>query len=130
MLINSNDSSEITNSSVVYLTSSGGYYVTILSHRFVYLEAVLHDTAIFDSSVWSNMVELSQQVESEYDIATRLELRIQRIDVFMDYLLKIETDNLKRLSNLGFLKHLHKVKETVGKQMKKGLRNARKRYSQ
>src|SRR5690606_675349 len=58
-LVKSNDSSEIIQKSIVYLTSSGGYYVTVLSRKFVYLESMLHDTAIFDSSSWVSMVELS-----------------------------------------------------------------------
>jgi hypothetical protein len=127
-LVNCKDSSKITRDSIVYLTASGGYYVMFLSKRFVYLEAVLHDIAIFDSAVWANLVELSQQIEQEHDIPRRLKLRIERINIFIEYLMEIEKDNLSRLDNLDFLRHFHNVKETVDSQMKKGLESAKKRY--
>lgn len=128
-LINSKDSNKINRHSIVYLTASGGYYVVFLSKRFVYLESILHDTAVFDSSVWAELVELSQQIEQEHDIPKRLELRIERINVFIDYISNIERDSLTRLDNLGFLKHCDSVKETVDDQMSRGLKNAKKRYS-
>ena len=81
-----------------------------LSKRFVYLESILHDTAIFDSSVWSKLVELSQQIEQEHNIPRRLELRIERINIFIDYLSDIENDNLNMLGNSGFLMHFESVK--------------------
>ena len=128
-LVNSNDSSLVTRNSIVYLTVSGGYYVVFLSKRFVYLEAILHDTAIFDSAVWSELVELSQQIEQEHNIIKRLELRVARCGLFIDYLIGIEKDSLVRLGNFKFLEHLESVKETVQDQMSVALRNARKRYS-
>lgn len=127
-LVNSKDSSFITRDSIISLTSAGGYYVSFLSKRFVYLEAILHDTAIFDYSVWTILSELSQQIEHEHFIPKRLELRIERINIFIDYLQGIEKDNLNRLGSLIFLEHIKSVKETVEPQMKRGLINAKMRY--
>ncbi|WP_258097351.1 hypothetical protein [Marinoscillum pacificum] len=128
-LINSKDSTKINSNSIVYITASGGYYVVFLSKRFVYLESILHDTAIFNSETWAELVELSQQIEQEHDIPKRLELRIERINIFLDYLLDIEKDNLSMLDNSGFLKHIESTTATVDEQMSRGLKNAQRRYN-
>jgi hypothetical protein len=91
---------------------------------------MLHDTAIYDQDFWVNLVELSTQIENEYDIAVRLVTRIERINVFLDYLIQIEKNNLLRLNNLNYLKHFDKVKIEVNQQMEEGLRRAKKRYGE
>nr|WP_293295191.1 hypothetical protein [Allomuricauda sp.] len=89
-LVHSND--EDLNINCLYnLTLSGGYYVTILPTKIVYLETIMYDTNIFDKESWEELKILTLEIENNYDMVQRLEIREERMEVFMDYLEKMET---------------------------------------
>jgi hypothetical protein len=69
---------------------SGGYYVTIMAKKIVYLETVMYDTNIFDLEYWEKLKILTTEIENSHDMIARLELRQERMRVFMNYLEAIE----------------------------------------
>jgi len=74
----------------VVISRSGGYYVKRLSRTFVYVEQCMMDTAIEDSSAWSELADLTQKIEMLTSISDRMQLRRQRIEFFMAYLAGLE----------------------------------------
>jgi hypothetical protein len=76
--------------STIVATRSGGYYVKILSRRFPYVEACLHDTAIDDKDAWQTISELTESIEAEQSVAKRMEMRYQRLLRFLEYLCELE----------------------------------------
>ncbi len=67
----------------------------ILSHKLVYVEECMFDTAIEDFDVWLILSELSIDIESESSVATRMELRRERIRCYLEYEYKLETETLE-----------------------------------
>jgi energy-coupling factor transporter ATP-binding protein EcfA2 len=77
------------------LTLSGGYYITILAKKIVYVESVLYDTNIYDIEVWERLKVLTLEIENNhYTMVQRLELRRERAKIFMIYLESIEKNSL------------------------------------
>lgn len=94
LLIHSNNQDLSSNPSFS-LTLSGGYYITILAKKIVYIESVLYDTNIYDTEVWEKLKVLTLEIENNhYTMVQRLELRRERAEIFMIYLESIEKTSL------------------------------------
>ena len=92
-LIHSND--EDLNPNCLYnLTLSGGYYITVLISKIVYAEAVMYDTNIFDLEYWERLKVITMEIENNYDMVFRMEMRRDRMNIFMEYLESLETSVL------------------------------------
>jgi hypothetical protein len=63
-------------------TSIGVYHIARLCHMFVYLDAVVIDTPIFDAEVRGTI----REVERIPDPVERLEARLERAELFVKYL--------------------------------------------
>lgn len=71
-------------------TRFGGYWIKEMATRFDYLEPCLIDASIYDDEVWNKLSTITVEVESNSDVLPRLEKRLERVRVFLDYLLQIE----------------------------------------
>src|SRR5450759_126437 len=99
----------------VVISRSGGYYLKRLCHTFVYAEQCMLDTAIEDPDVWAKLSELSQQVEAHSSIPDRMQLRRQRIAIFMDYLGSLEQLMLDGATDTSDLRLISGITEDVVK---------------
>lgn len=124
-LVHSNDE-DLNSDSLYNLTLSGGYYVTIMGTKFVYIETVMYDTNIFDFDYWEKLKVLTLEIENNYDMLSRLEMRRERIQIFMDYLENIEKSvlNSTKLLELSCVKE---YKRSVLKQMDSVIRKVKVR---
>lgn len=86
---------EVSGDSTVVLTRTGGYYTRNLSARFVYTEECMFDTAIEDEATWLQLCDLTDQIENEKSVGSRLKQRRARIEVFADYLAALDDDAWK-----------------------------------
>lgn len=112
-LINDKMADEVSPSSSIFLTLAGGYYVVKLSHDFAYLEAVLHDTVIFDKKVWEDLKTLTLQIEAERNIYERLKIRQTRIMAFIEYLRQLEDDCLINFPDRETYKAIDSIEASV-----------------
>ncbi len=104
-LVHSND--EDLNPNPLYnLTLSGGYFITILAKKIVYLETIMYDTNIYDVGKWEKLRVLTNEIENNYNQIQRLEYREERMIIFMDYLESIEKSilNSTKLLELACVK--------------------------
>lgn len=104
---------EVTHNDRIVITRSGGYYLKKLSHTFVYVEQCMADTAIEDPAVWSALSDLTYKIEFESNISKRMELRRERIGIFLDYLQDIEFLMLNDISDLKHIKLIEPIRSNV-----------------
>ena len=64
----------------------GGYVVRDLVANFTFLENTLYDTYIADPKVWQQIKAISYQVDSERQMLPRIKNRVNRLQVFYDYM--------------------------------------------
>jgi hypothetical protein len=108
-------------SSTIAITRSGSYVSKFLNKRLVYVEACSFDTAIEDPNAWADLTSITLQIESEHDIPTRLQLREERMDLFLNYLLTLEANFMSLLDGLDYVSSIKQVRQMV-------LREARGAY--
>lgn len=88
---------ELPPSASLLPTRLGGYLLRELSGEFTYLEACALDAYIYDRETWDALREITEQVESKTGMA-RLELRIKRVETFLEYCSAIERNWLIDIS--------------------------------
>lgn len=90
----------IRHSTYIRITAAGWYYLEFLSKSFSYLDLVLQDTPINDEYTHKRLVELVKAVDvivdSEQTKKEKLELRFERVRVFLDYLQREEQAERER----------------------------------
>jgi len=128
-LIRSKEGDEITSEKILFITLCGGYYVSVLSKRFCYIETVMHDTNIHDDTIWERLDTLSQEIDQTTSIVDRMERRQERVLLFIDYLQDIENLYQDKIGKFPFIKHMGEAKKLVKIQTNKALRNSRKYYT-
>ncbi|MBI1173804.1 MAG: hypothetical protein GC139_00890 [Sideroxydans sp.] len=64
----------------------GGYIVRDLIFYMPFLENVLFDTYIPDGGVWEELRKLSHQIDEARNRIERVDLRIERVKIFVNYL--------------------------------------------
>lgn len=116
-LIRNISATDIDIDSTVTLTRCGGYYVSILSKKFAYVEECAHDTSIDDNMFWKDINVLTQEIETATYVSSRMENRITRMNHFLSYLETIEQEQLKseKLKNIQIMS---RIREGVTKDMK------------
>ena len=124
-LIHSNDIH--TESPSYNITLCGGYYLGSLSKTMVYVESIIYDTNIFDSEIFSQLSSLTLDIEDCRDIPERMALRKERMSVFMDYLIKVESNSL-RSDSLKELKCMEQISKKVKAEFDNALAKANFRY--
>ena len=112
-LIRNTRAEAIAEGSTVVLTRSGGYYTKFLTRNFVYVEESMFDTAIQDGEVWSRLRELTVVIEGESDPAHRMDVRKERITMFLDYLTAREREATELLPAATHLPCLDAIRTAV-----------------
>lgn len=112
--------------SSVVITRAGGYYLTGLTRKLVYVEACLYDTAIEDSEAWDEIVDLSMAVMSEPSPVERLKLRRQRMRCFMAYLMKLEEMMFADIPGSESMMIMSTIKDDVAVDARRAVRSARR----
>lgn len=97
----------------VTITRTGAYYLKQLSGKFAYAEQAMLDTSIDESDKWDELSELTYRIETETGIVDRMELRNQRIDVFIQYLYKLEQSMLKDCSHQNELATVEAISKAL-----------------
>lgn len=82
---------DIANATYFSITSNGEYYLFNLTKQFVYLDLVWVDTPISDNKTWGT---LEKSIFENYndDTLTRLNMRFNRVEIFLKYLLERENN--------------------------------------
>lgn len=93
-LIRNVTADNLSMTSSIVITRSGGYYVRLLSRQFVYVEECMYDTAIDDPVLWRDLVDLTSSILKEVSKLERMKLRVERLRLFLSGLSAIEVDAL------------------------------------
>ncbi len=93
-LIGTNGETEVDITTSVHINLSGAYYYDFLIKKMEYVEAVLFDTPIFIEECWSNIHSLSVSINHENSITKRMTLRQKRLDFFLEYVEKCESESM------------------------------------
>ncbi|MGD9874228.1 MAG: hypothetical protein AB7T27_08135 [Kiritimatiellia bacterium] len=100
-------------SSIFVLTPCGGYYLQHLAGTFEYAEACLMDTAIDDADLWGELSNLTERIERQGNIVTRMSLRLERIVRFIGYLQTVETEAISGVSSLQLLALMGRIGDQI-----------------
>ncbi|WP_271730097.1 hypothetical protein, partial [Aquimarina algiphila] len=123
-LIHSNNDG-ITGNQLYNLTLSGGYYISFFAKRIVYVEEVMYDTNIYDLEKWEKLKSITLELENNYyNKVQRLELRLERMEIFMNYLISLEKSVLNTTKLLE-LSCIEGFKEAILKHFEKIISNAK-----
>lgn len=112
-LIKNKFATDIDGKSDIYLNLSGGYYISYLSKTFCYLEAIMMDTSISDTQLFDQLTSLTHEIEYETSISKKLQLRIQRMQVFLKYIELLENTFFETLGNYSDIKLFDKIKTAI-----------------
>jgi hypothetical protein len=94
-LLRTTDAGPVSTAPAISISKAGAYYLSTLASKFEYVETVMLDTAIDDGEVWSNLSNLTLQIEQERGIPRRTQLRRERVLAFCSYLRRLEADLLQ-----------------------------------
>ncbi len=74
----------------IRITASGWYYLTFLTNSFSYLDLVYIDTPLNDENIFNELINLTRAVDvlsdDERNRKQKLELRFERVRLFLNYL--------------------------------------------
>ena len=115
---NSKSTATIRGASHIRITTAGLFYLKFLVRDFAYLDLVLQDTPIDDLIVHRQLLELVKEVDNLFDKESekrnRLAVRFNRVEVFIDYLVKQEMDEITKLEARGVGPEFrHKFTESI-----------------
>lgn len=85
-LLNTASHNEPDLQSSFFPTRLGGYIVRDLIAYFAFIENVMFDTFISDSTIWEKLRSLSHQIEGERNLLNRVKLRVNRVEIFIKHL--------------------------------------------
>jgi hypothetical protein len=124
-LIHSND--EHLDEPNYSITLAGGYYITNLSKLFVYIETVLFDTNIFNVEVFQKISDITIDIEDCRDILDRMKLRKDRMELFFEYLMSIESD-LMKIQEIKDLEFINSIEAVVMQELTRTIIKLENRY--
>lgn len=127
-LVRNVSSEEVRGSSTIVATRSGGYYTKFLTRKFVYVEECMFDTAIEEQDVWRELSEYTSAIEGYTSVATRMELRQERITTFLNYICQLEEEMLAPLGNVEKFALMPLIRSSVLEDVKDAVNKARRRY--
>lgn len=111
----------------------GGYVVKELLCDFTFLENVMMDTFISDNNSWDHLRNISQDIQNERNVVKKIKLRIQRVEIFYEYVgglySSILTEAKKRsLDPIWLTDPISETKNELYKKLDKVLTSAKKNY--
>ena len=117
-----------------YPSRLGGYVVKLLVADPVFLEAVMMDTFIAKREIWEELRSLSERIENERNVVSRLSLRHDRIRVFVNYIhaqytVLLEEVRRRALSAEWCADPLEAASTMLERNLQRALESARRNYS-
>lgn len=111
----------------------GGYVIRNLVSDFTFLENVLMDTFISDKLCWDKLKEISQNIQNERDVVAKIQLRIERVKIFYNYILSLynpvhEEAKKRSLDHIWLTNPLAEMKTELDTNCSKVLNSARRNY--
>ena len=113
----------------IKITSFGKYMLDILAFDFTYLDLISLDCGIFEESFSNFMIKsANREIELYYDkkFFERINLRLNRVDKFIEYL---EKQEMKEFEDLGYgdeeMRFTKKIREHFDIQKQKVLKSAK-----
>lgn len=86
-------------SKYIAISSTGHYYLTEMIYEFSYLERLCEDTSINSQIYFEKIKEYTFNIEKTSRGRKQMELRVERLEVFLDYLKKEEEEEKIYISN-------------------------------
>ena len=118
-----------------YPSRLGGYVLRLLIADITFLEAVMMDTFISDRTVWDELVQLSEEIDSQRDIVKRLQLRLDRLDRFVAYVGSLYAPILEETLRRGLPKEwcgdpLRDIQNSFSSNKQKAMESATRLYGE
>ncbi|HTK19201.1 MAG TPA: hypothetical protein VL442_06810 [Mucilaginibacter sp.] len=112
----------------IKITALGEYLFNFLAFNFAYLDLICIDCALFDETLSNNLVKAANKELTYYydkDYMSRIKLRIERMNQFIEYLVKLETQEYIDLGlDPSEIKFTDKLKLELEKQTEIVMRSA------
>jgi hypothetical protein len=90
------------NATHIRLSSAGWFYFKFLVRAFAYLDLVFQDTPIDDRDAVNKLkqliIDVDEIAEKQEFMSERMELRFERVEIFLSYLLKQEQKEHEKFS--------------------------------
>jgi hypothetical protein len=100
--INTRSLDSLKDATHIRISSAGWYYFKYLVRAFAYLDLVFQDTPIDDQDIIGKLkqliIDVDEIVEKQEFMLERMELRFERVEMFLSYLLKQEQKEQKKFS--------------------------------
>jgi hypothetical protein len=114
--------------SFVAVSRAGAYYAKVLATRLPYVEECMLDTAIDDGEVWAALSDLTSSVEHESRIAERMDIRVKRARVFLEYLQALEDEFVGDVPALDQVRCVQVITQQVRREGAIASRQAHRHY--
>ncbi|HGM4957412.1 TPA: P-loop NTPase fold protein [Serratia liquefaciens] len=117
-----------------YPTRLGGYIAKELISNFMFIECTMMDTFISDESVWEKLKNFERLImNSSNDVIKRLGYRIERANMFFEYMQKLydllfEEANKRALPKEWRTNPLKEAHYTFSDNLEKALQSAQRNY--
>lgn len=111
-LVRTTDASSISTSSSIFVTRAGGFYLRILSRKFVYVEEAMYDTAI-DPEKWQRVHDLTATILTDKNALTRMQNRKTRMLVFLQAMDDLEQEIFEEVPHLRPLATISTIRNAV-----------------
>lgn len=89
-LLKTADGLTVNNDSIMFPTRLAGYSLKHFCKQFSYTEFCCLDTIIYNHDIWSNLAQITNQIESTQDIIEKILLRCDRLELYFKYLILLE----------------------------------------
>ncbi len=100
--INTRSLDSLKDATHIRISSAGWYYFKYLVRAFAYLDLVFQDTPIDDQNIIKKLkqyiIDVDEIVEKQEFMSERMELRFERVEMFLSYLSKQEQNEQKEFS--------------------------------
>lgn len=122
---NNRSTEDISYATHIRLTSAGWYYLRYLVFAFAYLDLILQDTPFSDDEMCKKIKDMVFRVDNladkEEDKIERMDVRFDRVELFLNYLEKEENDefniyDLNSKNNFLSEKNIPDIKKRFFKQ--------------
>ena len=128
-LVRSVDGADVSPSSKISISRSGGYYITVLVKTMVYVEECIYDCRFEQGDLWESLYALTNEVESCPNMLARMEVRKKRLGIFLAYLKSIEESCSQLYPDGDSVFCMSWIAEKVGEEMITALEKCRRRIA-
>lgn len=128
----SHGNAEITSS--YFASRLGGHVTRSLLADFTFIENVLMDTFIADKEAWEALKSISQKIEYERNVVTRIKLRAAKCETFYQYMIAqykplLEEAVKRGLDNIWLSNPLEEMYAALKQDIGRAISSAERNYS-